>query len=355
MCDISGSGCKHCKDSLDEDEPTREYFAIEADYTVPDSTTNATLALLKRATRIYKFVCGDDLYKISMAEYPTFKTYTDKPGIVTGINGFYQAADSTDCLNHKITTTAAPAAAVKPKFAAEHIYEGNWMVNFLRFLHEKEGFSCPDMKALFFTADATNNAGTTWAQALMESLGSQVNQNLLVFLRQNINGAKFRIFMDDNDMIAEEPFQADKASGKMERIATMGRAIDYMAQPQIGSIVLDTAKSVEETLNELAKAAAESDALKGKLKHLESGTKLASKHRDWLNGFMQTRNAIATDSMKRWASQASDAYETETPGLPRSTVDGTVVHGDKTLEFLQALQTAPPTGFNADKYAPLLP
>lgn len=340
------------------DAPTREYFAIEQEG-IPDSTTNATLNLLKRATRLYKYVCGAAAFPISMAEYPTYKSRTDKPHIVT-VSDWYQAANPTDCLNHKITTTAAnppTSSHTNPIFAAEHVYEGNWVVNFLRFLHESEGIACEDMKALFFTpaANQTNNTGATWAQALMESLGSQTNQHLLVFLRQNINGAKFRIFMDGNDIIAEKGFKDAAARGKMERVAVVGRALDYLAQPHVGSILEDTAKKVEETLDALATAAAASSELKGKLGELEKGGKLKRKHRSWLNGFLESRNKVATRSVKRWASEASEAYETETPGLPRSTDSaGRVHHSDKTLSFMQALQTDPPRGFNAAKYAPLI-
>lgn len=325
---------------------------------LPDTKTNATAHyLFKRATRFYKWVCdGDKPLTVTMAQYPTYNSRTNNPHAIT-ISGWYQAKDSGDCLNHGITTTAAnPPPNGNPIFAAEHIYEGNWIVNFLKHLHDKEHLTCPDMKALFFSDTTTNNAGKTWVQAMMESLGSNVNQDLMVFLKQNINGAKFRMFMDGNDIIGERDFTNDKAKEKMEKMAVVGRAIDYMAEPHIGDILLDTAKKVEDTLNHMAAAVAADANLKGKLKHLESGTTLAKLHRSWLNDFMSARNAVATKSMIRWAEMASKAYEKENPGSPRTTdAHGKVNHADKTLKFLQALQTAPPKGFNAGKYAPLLP
>ncbi|KAF2793535.1 hypothetical protein K505DRAFT_375265 [Melanomma pulvis-pyrius CBS 109.77] len=340
-------GCKACKDSLDMDASTLEYFAIEAD--APSSNEEHRKRF---ATREYTYVCKSITKIVTMARYPQFSDRIAAPHVT--VSEFFQAVDATNCLDHAVTTTGNPPNPSNigtPFFAMEHIYEGNWILNFLRYLHESENISCDDMASIFFAPASTNNAGDTWIQAIMESLGSTVNQDLLVFLRQNINGAKHRIFEDGNNIIEEAKFRNAKPTEKLARIATVGRALDYLAQPAVGSKLKKTAEKVEETLNALVAAiAASQDA--GKLGDLASGDKLAKKHRKWLHSFMSSRNGVATRSVKRWASEASEELDKTTPGQPRATKVGR--HTEPTLSFLQALQTQPPSGFNARRFAPLI-
>jgi hypothetical protein len=330
---------------------TREYFDIE----VAVESNNKRLPYQKRFdTRTYTYVCKHVTKTVTMASYPQFRDYTALPHIVT-VSEFFQAVNPTNCLDHAVTTTANPSNSAGPHkatFSMEHIYEGNWILNFLRHLQQTEDLDCSDMETLFFTATTTNNAGKMWVQALMESLDSRTNQDMLVFLRQNINGAKFRIFNDGDSIIAAEGFDAASSVDKLAKIAIVGRALDYLAHPSIGKKLLATAQSVEDTLNALA--AQNPEGLLGPL--AEKGV-LEKKHREWLHGFMSTRNAFATLQIQEWASAASEQilktmerHATTTVGAQASKTR----HTEPTLKFLQELQDEPPNGFDAGTWAPLL-
>lgn len=333
------------------DAPTREYFDIEVD-SPPELVDNLTARaephqLVSRKTRHYTFVCSHITEEIYMANYPQYADWARPNSPVTGVDGFYLASNVKDCLNHKISkTTSPPNPTGTPYFAMEHIYEGNWIVNFLRDLVDSEKVGCQEMKDIFFQEGiSTNNArADSWIKAIMASLGSTVNQNLLVFLRQNINGAKYRIFLEGNDIIDEQrSWRPAAPTAKLEKLAVVGRAMDYLHQDDVGKKLKATAEKVEATLEALVAAAKNNEDLKKALgKYAEPG-KLAKKHRAWLSTFMSERNEVARTSMMRWASEAYDTIDPTTPGHKRPT--GAAIT-DPTHKSLDAWQTKAPVGFD---------
>lgn len=182
-----------------------------------------------------------------MAEYPQLADWK-KAGSSLSISEFYYAKNTDDCLNHQIavTNTEPPASAGTGVMATEHIYEGNWILNFLRMLDNTNadasgdtnpnGLTCDMMHDLFFTEShqiPASNPASTWAQALMESLGSAANDDLLVFLRQNINKRKHLIFAESN-IIADNTFKSASSLDKLKKMVVVGRALSYLSKPNIG-------------------------------------------------------------------------------------------------------------------------
>jgi hypothetical protein len=295
-----------------------------------------------------------------MADYPT---YTDllKPSSNISVDDFYQGADVNNCLNHDIAHTTSPPSPIgTPYFAAEHIYEGNWILNFFLHLHDSEKIGCQEMRDIFFAPNQGAGVGRApvkgeengkkWVQDIMAGLASSQNSQLLVFLRQNINGAKFRIFMDGNNIIEESVWKNAKPNEKMEKIATVGRAMDYLHQDDIGRKLKKTAENVEAALDQIVAAAASNPQLATALgKYAKKGA-LAKKHRQWVSSFVSSRNDVARTSIRRWASEASVQVEATLPGTPRATPTPARAHTDPTLSFLDVLQTAPPKGFDHGKW-----
>jgi hypothetical protein len=328
------------------DAPTREYFDIEV--AADNINKNKRHQYQKRfSTRKYTYVCKHVTRIVTMASYPKFSDRIALPQSIT-VSEFFQAANPTNCLNHEVMTTGNPPNPAEVKgsvFSMEHVYEGHWILKFLRYLQVSEDIDCDDMDTIFFKPATTNNDGVTWAQALMESLGSTKNQELLVFLRQNINGAKHRIFEDGNNIIGSQGFKAASPIDKLGKIAIVGRALDYMSHPSVGEKLLATAENIERTLDALVS----SPDAKGKLGDIAEGDNLKEKHRKWLHSFMKSRNSFAIKQMKGWASAASmDIVKTMSGQASRTS------HTEPTLSFLQALQTDSLDGFSAEKYVPLL-
>lgn len=230
----------------------------------------------------------------------------------------------------------------------EHIYEGNWILQFLRHLESDstETLACGDIKTVFFNETLGPNGDTPWIKTVMAALGSTENQHLLVFLRQNINSAKHRIFdaKTNNNIIADDTWKNASPKEKLEKLAVVGRAMDYMGQTQIGRIVKESAESVEKALDAIVAAAQENDDLKGALGGWADEGTLKKEHRQWLSKFVVGRNGFAQTKMMRWASEASELLN------PTSTLIPGQTHTDKTLAFLAALQTAPPEGFVATRW-----
>jgi hypothetical protein len=328
------------------DASTREYFDIEV---AADHINNNKRHQYQRRfnTRKYTYVCKHVTQIVTMASYPQFSDRVALPRSIT-VSEFFQAVNPTNCLNHEVMTTGNPPNPVDVKgsvFVMEHVYEGHWILNFLRYLQVSEDIDCDDMDTIFFTPATTNNDGVTWAQAIMESLGSTKNQDLLVFLRQNINGAKHRIFEDGNNIIGSEGFHAASLTDKLGKIAIVGRALDYLSHPSVGEKLLATAENIERTLDALVS----SPDAKSRLGTVAEGDNLKEKHRKWLHSFMKSRNSFATKQMKEWASVASEEIVKTMPRQASKTR-----HTEPTLNFLQALQTDSPKGFSAEKHAPLL-
>ncbi|KAF2735733.1 hypothetical protein EJ04DRAFT_575886 [Polyplosphaeria fusca] len=359
------TGCPTCKDSKYMDAMTRDYFGIEIEEDdEDDEPSNLTVRaypfhLQRRATRLstrkYTFVCGDDVSrKFRMAYYPTTGNVVKNPSKYN-IPLWYQAATSTDCIEHEVTKTmdtppGYPTNDIGPPheiFAAEHIYEGVFILNFLNHLHTSESLSCSAIDKLFFTPTTTNNKGKNWAMALMESLGSATNLNDLVFLRQNINGAKARILDDNNNIIGHEVFRAAPGTQKLELMAVAGRALSYLSQPAIGALMRDTAARVEDTLDALVAfaASAENTEYATALGKFTQAGALAATHRASLSGFVRSRNSVARKSMSSWAKVASTELAATTTGEAHVLKDRS-----RTMEFLGALQTAPPRGFDVAAY-----
>lgn len=189
----------------------------------------------------------------------------------------------------------------------EHIYEGVWIVHFLTYLSSVEKIPCDVLERLFFTEWHRPGESTpqpAWIKELMASLGSTQNQNDLVFLWADINGAKYRIFDIDNDIIREKGtngFASINAHSKIKRIATVGRVMAYMQHHEIGEKLLSTAQNIERTLADiianLQNFIQEPQlSMMGRLK--DSGV-LVARHRKWLNGFLGERNDLAITSMSR--------------------------------------------------------
>jgi hypothetical protein len=213
----------------------------------------------------------------------------------------------------------------RPLYQMEHIYEANWIPRFLKDLPRSSDLNCADIKRLFFTETKTSiGVNTTWAQALMQSLGSTVNQDDLVFLWNDINRVKNVIF-DDGDVIAKQRWDAHvwTAGKKVEthspewrlnKIATIGRAMDYMAQGNVGKKLLLTVERVEKTLDALVVT------LEGDNK--KAAGYLSGLHRKWFNENMSSRTRKLVGDMKRWASDASRSFTEATPRPVVASVTG---------------------------------
>jgi hypothetical protein len=294
---------------------------------------------------------------LTFAPFPQFTDLTRAGTISVSVSDFYQAHNSADCLDHRIThaTTLPPLSSgqAKYQFEMEHIYEGAWISNFLSWLEKTEKIPCTDMHDIFFTPRSTNNAGASWAQALMHSLGSTTNQADLVFLWKYENGMK-RLLFSDNDIIASTRWRTSDAEWKIKKIATVGRAMAYMGEPDIGAKLLDSAKRVEATLN--AMVASLPAATLERLGDLGEADEMARRHRRWLNGFMVSRNEVARTSMSSWASEASKEFVKSSPAAAVASASDAsrAREWTRTTSLLWALQTEPPRGFDGAKYAPLL-
>jgi phage anti-repressor protein len=344
------TGCETCKDSLDMDSLSREHYEIEVE-AMPDPTDNLTARALqhrglqkREASREYTYICSTVVTEvIRMAKYPTFTDYT-RANFPCSVDRFYEGEKTADCLNHKISFATTPPAPIgTPYFAMEHIYEGNWIVNFLRELVDNESVACDEIQNIFFEPNR-GGSGDKWIKEIMASLGSTQNQDLLVFLRQNLNSAKYRIFMDGNDIIGDDTWRtAVENKNMLEKIATVGRAMDYLEKDDVGERLKKTVIKIEETLNKLVDAAESNEDLKKALgKYAKKGL-LADKHRDWLSKFMASRNAHAQTQISKWASTASTLIftgtATPTSGKPLET-----------WKSLSKWQHNPADGFNASKW-----
>jgi hypothetical protein len=325
------------------DSHTEEYFAIEVDGPPPTHSN-----LTERATRKLKYTCAHITEIVYMAEYPKYSNWLE-PTSSINIDHFYLAEDTADCLNYKISSTSSPPNPVgTPAFAMEHIYEGNWITQFLGHLEKSSALPCSDIQSVFFDKNLGPSAGTPWITSLMAALGSTQNQHLLVFLRQNINGAKYRIFdaEHNNNIIGDDKWKNADKHEKLELMAVVGRAMDYMHQSEIGRRVKESAESVEKVLEDIASAARAqgNDDLKAALGNWAAQGKLKSEHRQWLSSFMESRNAFAQTKMMDWAKEASAAFD------PTPTLQPGETHTDKTLATLAELQKTAPEGFVASAW-----
>lgn len=281
-----------------------------------------------------------------MAKYPRFSDYKN-PSFSCSVDRFYEGEDVSDCLNHKISFATTPPSPVgTPVFAMEHIYEGNWILGFFRELEKDQDIECGDIKDIFFSdkRGAPQGADDKWIREIMASLGSTQNQDLLVFLRQNINEAKNRMFTDGNDVIADDTFKAAMKNGQMfNRIATVGRAMDYMGQDDVAERLKQTAIKVEAALDQLAAAAQTNEELKKALgKYAQKGV-LAKKHRTWLSTFLASRNTHVQTQISKWASSASTMIFT-------GTATPTAGKPLETWKSLSKWQSHPQAGFQASVY-----
>jgi hypothetical protein len=325
------------------DGPTKEYFDLEVEGPPPADTN-----LTRRASREYTYTCSHVTEVVVMADYPTFSNWLE-PSSSISIPHFYLASDTADCLNYQISSTSSPPNPVgTPLFAMEHIYEGNWILQFLRHLESSSGLDCDEIKTVLFDKNLGPTANTAWITTLMAALGSTQNQHLLVFLRQNINGVKYRIFdaEHNNNIIGADTWKDASPKAKLEKMAVVGRAMDYLHQDEISRRVKESAESVEQALEDIAAAARAqgNDELKEALGDWAEQGKLKNEHREWLSSFMESRNGFAQTKMMSWASEASVLFD------PTPTLQPGQTHADKTLAHLAALQTAPPEGFVASKW-----
>jgi hypothetical protein len=351
-CSINGKGkgCTRCgEDDHDFEDP--DFFDD-----LPLSANNRTArSLFRRGQRNIAFKCEDDFDFTTKLEVPAYPSFNDrtKTTVAVKVTDYYAAADPTNCLNHQIThETAIPAhitGTPKPLYQMEHIYEANWVARFLRDLTESSGLGCKDVKRIFFDTPTNDPLASNWAQALMESLGSAINQDDLVFLWDDINRAKAVIF-GPGDIIAKDRWAASEwyngkgtttihdASWRVNKIATIGRAMDYMAQPAVGTKLLLTVSRIERTLKTLnAKLSGPDLAMAGNL---------ALHHRNWFNRTMAERNVFAAGEMSRWAKDASATFVGETPKEVAASVTERLDKWESTTSFLWALQTGRPKAFD---------
>jgi hypothetical protein len=286
--------------------------------------------------------------RLKMASYPQLKDHVN-PTVAVRVTDYYHASQSTNCLNHQITHV--PTAPMwqkgepdKPLYQMEHIYEANWIPRFLKDLPRSSGLNCADIKRIFFSETTTNiGVSTTWAQALMESLGSTINQDDLVFLWDDINRVKNVIF-DDGDVIAKQRWDAHvwtvgkkkkvethSPEWRLNKIATIGRAMDYMAQGNVGKKLLMTVERVEKTLDALVATLGKDDK--------DKAGDLGGLHRRWFNENMSSRNRKLVGDMKKWASDVSRSFTEATPRPVVASVTGRLEEWESTTRFLDRLHT----------------
>jgi hypothetical protein len=116
---------------------------------------------------------------------------------VPPIGPAYKPESKDDCTNYEVIPTGDTDVTEKG-YATEHIYEAKWVTRYLEAIAEEVG-NCDVMKTLFFN-DAfkpehlpTPKDENTWAGALMSSIGTKRNTDLMVYLDQDVNQVKFAV------------------------------------------------------------------------------------------------------------------------------------------------------------------
>jgi hypothetical protein len=117
---------------------------------------------------------------------------------VPPIGPAYKPESELDCTNYKMKDTGETAVA-KKGYNTEHIYEANWISRYLEAVAQKVE-DCNVIKTLFFNNNTfkpeqlpTPKDENTWAGALMSSIGTKKNTNLMVYLDSKVNVMKYSV------------------------------------------------------------------------------------------------------------------------------------------------------------------
>ncbi|KAF2762813.1 hypothetical protein EJ05DRAFT_506488 [Pseudovirgaria hyperparasitica] len=259
------------------------------------------------------------------------------------ITEWFSAKATDDCTDYKV----AHAMVAPPKdpgaaemFNTEHIYEGNWLREFITSLQDV--MTCTDIQDVFF--DVTPTApfqSANWAQALMSSIGTETNADFMVMLTNTLNGAKALVFNDDlsKGIIADRKLTSRDTvkyppEWKLGAIANLGRVQEYMADDSQRTKMKATADSIEKTLRDMVSNLPQAKLeLMGKYKDAET---LAKAHRTWLQRHILKGNIKAITGMIHAAKLVAPSFSSSDP----------------TSTFLQEMATAGlhiPPGMNPDE------
>ncbi|KAF2185677.1 hypothetical protein K469DRAFT_750369 [Zopfia rhizophila CBS 207.26] len=308
------SGCYSCK-------------SVDPQPYIVDSEPAKRLArgLERRASkRPIKFNCdsGNGKFKGEVAPDTYFGPSENVPAPLK-IEPAFLPADDKDCINYDVVGTPIRPVG-SHSWATEHIYEANWIVDFLVDL-AKETDNCTAISALFLNGDfkpqslPTPTKQTDWAGALMSSIGTKLNTHLMVYFDQSLNNLKYSVFQA-NALISNDRF--DAAPGgfptKMSLIASIARVQKYMTEKEITKKMQITADTIETTLRRFFSAASTStnqdvkNAFEVLKKKFATEEKLAAHHREYLKGVVDKGSKQAVTRIQELAQRLSKSVGTAT-------------------------------------------
>lgn len=177
---------------------------------------------------------------------------------------FYDDRDQKSCTDFRVSSYSKSQRSGKGQYATEHVYELNFIKEFLEFLRNGEyhdtvkedrtkyaGFSCSDLTDTFFFS----TTGSQVIDQIMAELGNRDKTDRLAILFKDINGMEFRALAREarSSIVASSTWTKSTWREKYAHLKKVGGVGSYMMTGEIEKMFVSASNGVYDVLGKTDK------------------------------------------------------------------------------------------------------